>query len=158
MDKSPKRRKYKDNPYTLIKDASEDIYIIKFKDSKNKIQIVKVDSKVYEVFDNSELHDLKELNEYDNHIEHLLLDENQLYRRMFNKVKSLDSLVEDEKIFNNLKNEIQKLPDIQKNRLKKYFFDGKTYEQIAYEEGCSKVAIKYSLEVALKKISKKFKI
>lgn len=158
MDKSPKRRKYKDNPYTLIKDASEDIYIIKFKDSKNKIQIVKVDSKVYEVFDNSELHDLKELNEYDNHIEHLLLDENQLYKRMFNKVKSLDSQVENKEIIDDLKEEIQKLPDIQKNRLKKYFFDGKTYEQIAYEEGCSKRAVKFSIDIALQKIYKKFKI
>lgn len=158
MDKSPKRRKYKDNPYSIHKDTLEDTYIVKFKDGNNKIQIVKVSSSVYEVFNSSELHDLKELNEYDNHIEHLLLDENQLYVRMLNKAKSIDSQVEDEEIFNNLKNEIQKLPDIQKNRLKKYFFDNKTYEQIAYEEGCSKRAVKFSIDIALQKIYKKFKI
>ena len=77
---------------------------------------------------------------------------------MFNKVKSLDSQVENKEIIDDLKEEIQKLPDIQKNRLKKYFFDGKTYEQIAYEEGCSKRAVKFSIDIALQKIYKKIKI
>lgn len=34
----------------------------------------------------------------------------------------------------------------------------KTYEEIASEENCSKVAVKYSIDIALEKISKKIKI
>ena len=38
------------------------------------------------------------------------------------------------------------------------FFENKTYEEIASEENCSKVAVKYSIDIALEKISKKIKI
>ena len=57
MDKRPKRRKYKDNPYTLDKDSNNNTYFIKFYNSKNEIEIIEVSSKVYEVFDKYELID-----------------------------------------------------------------------------------------------------
>ena len=36
-------------------------------------------------------------------------------------------------------------------------YDGYTFEEIAQEENCSKVAIKYSVDIALKKIYEKMK-
>ena len=47
---------------------------------------------------------------------------------------------------------ISELPTMQKHRLIRYFFEGLSYEQIAKEEGCSKVAVKYSIDKAVKKL------
>ena len=52
---------------------------------------------------------------------------------------------------------IEELPTIQKNRLKKYYIEHKTYEKIAIEEGCTKRAVKFSIDIAIQKLSKKFK-
>ena len=49
---------------------------------------------------------------------------------------------------------IQKLPEIQKRRLILYFFDGMTYERIAKLEGCTKMPVKRSIDVALEKLKK----
>ena len=49
------------------------------------------------------------------------------------------------------------LPEIQKRRIIKYFFMDKTYEQIASEEKCTKIAVKYSIDRALEKIAQNFK-
>ena len=45
----PKRRKYRDNPYTL--EFKENKYYIRFKDITNNIQIVEVSEEVYKIFD-----------------------------------------------------------------------------------------------------------
>ena len=60
-------------------------------------------------------------------------------------------------VFRNLQIEklhsaISKLPEMQKHRLILHYFEGLTYEQIAKEEGCSKVAVKYSVDKAVKKL------
>lgn len=148
-----KRRKYKENPYILENDGTT--YWIKFKDSKNIINRISISKEVYDAFDRFELDDLKELNEYDRHIEHLKLLENTLEKRAVNKSINTDKIVED-RIFNEkLKYAISNLPEIQKRRLKLYYFDNKTLEEIALLEKCSKVAVKYSIDIALEKISKK---
>ena len=56
-----------------------------------------------------------------------------------------------------LKKVISELPDKQKRRLIKYYFEDKTLEEISKEEHCTKMAVKFSIDIALKNISKKFK-
>lgn len=87
---SPKRRRYKDNPYSLIYEKDKDKYYILFRYSNNIINKVKVSLGIYDVFNCSELHDLKEMNEYDNHIEHLELNKESIYLRSINKPISID--------------------------------------------------------------------
>lgn len=82
---NPKIRKYKDNPYSLLCNKDLEKYYIIFKDSNNVIKKVEVTHAIYDVFHCSELHDLRELNEYDNHIEHLELDKESIYERTKNK-------------------------------------------------------------------------
>ena len=65
MAESPKRRKHKDNPYTIKYIESKNIYVVSFKDVKGKLNKVEVSEKVYRVFDKFELQDIKELNEYE---------------------------------------------------------------------------------------------
>ena len=52
---------------------------------------------------------------------------------------------------------ISELPEIQKRRLILYYFQGLTYEQIAEMEGCTKRAVKFSVDIAVEKLKKFFK-
>ena len=96
------------------------------------------------------------MNEYDRHIEHSELSEITLNNRAINKNDNLEESIIGLLEYEKLKKLINELSDIQRNRIKKYFFENKTYEEIAKEEKCSKVAIKYSIDNAIEKISKKF--
>ena len=158
MAERPKRRKYKDNPYTLNYIESKNIYVVSFKDVKGHSQNVEVNKEVYQAFDRFELDDLSEMNEYDNHIEHSEIFENTLEVRAKDKPMSLEDSIIQKSTFEELKRAIDMLPEVQKRRIKKYYFDDKTLEEIAKEEKCSKVAIKYSIDNAIKNISKKIKI
>lgn len=155
MDKMPKRRKYKDNPYELMKDSKNDIYLIKIKSFNNSFQIVEVSKEVYKVFDEYELKDISQMNEYDNHIEHFNLSENLLHKKIKYKIKGLDEIVEEKIINEELMKAIANLPEIQRKRIKLYFFDDLTYQQIANLEGCTKRAIKFSVDIAIANLYKK---
>lgn len=157
MAESPKRRKYKDNPYTLNYIEEKNIYTITFKDVKGHLNKVEVSEEVYRVFDKFELQDIKELNEYDRHIEHSEIFENNLESRAINKQIPTDEMVENKINNEKLREAIQELPKIQRERLKKYYFENKTFEEIAKEENCTKRAVKFSVDIAIEKISKKFK-
>ena len=71
--------------------------------------------------------------------------------------------LEDEYIKNSsfeaVRNAIELLPDIQKRRVKKYYYDNKSEYQIAKEEETTHQAVNYTLSFArrnIKKILKKF--
>ena len=61
MNSLPKRRKYKDNPYTL--NTIDNHYYILFRDGQNIPRIIEVKKEVYDIFNQFELDDLKEINE-----------------------------------------------------------------------------------------------
>ena len=156
MDKQPKRRKFKDNPYTLGYDVEKNIYYVEFIDSINKKQKEEINENIYKLFNDFELKYLSQLNEYDNHIEHLELEEETLYKRNIKKECTIENIVEKNIEMEKLHKIIQSLPEIQKRRIIKYFFENKTFEKIAEEENCTKRAIKFSVDIALKKIYEKY--
>lgn len=153
----PKRRRYKDNPYVLGYDENKKTYIVEFKDSKKINQKLEINELVYDALDKFELDDLSEMNEYDNHIEHSEIYEETLYKRAQEKTALVEDVVERNILIEKLKKCILELPDIQKRRLLKYFFETKTFEMIAREENCTKRAVKFSVDIAIKKISEKLK-
>lgn len=59
-----------------------------------------------------------------------------------------------EETYAELRAAIMALEDTQKKRIIKYFFEGKTYKQIAKEEGVSFQAVAKSIDNAVKKLSK----
>ena len=141
MDKMPKRRKHQDNPYTLNKDEEKGIYIVNFRDSLGIDREVAISKELFKAFNEFELKDLSELNEYDNHIEHLQISEN----RLNGKARHKELNIEDNYI---------------RRRIKKYYFEELTLKEIAKEENCTKMAIKFSIDNAIKnlfKILKKYK-
>ena len=154
----PVRNKSKDNPYKLGFDEIKNVYTVEFYDNKKVFHCIEITDDVYQAFDKFELEDISQIHKYRSHIEHSELFEETLNKRMLNKPITIEEEVENNMLINQLKEIIDLLPDVQKRRLKKYYFEDKTLEEIANEENCSKVAVKYSIDIAIKKIAEKMKI
>ncbi len=150
MDKRPKRRKDKYNPYKLSIENQK--YYVTFTDINGNIQKVEVSKKIFESFNRFELDDISQMNEYDRHYEHSEIYENALNRRNVFDVQSLEEYFDNAQDAENLHMAISKLPDVQKRRLKKYYFEEKTFEEIALEEGCTYQCVQRSVYRALAKI------
>lgn len=156
MNKHETRNKDKYNPYTLeIKENN--CYILKFKDSRNNPQEIMISKEVYDAFDSFELDDISQIHKIRKHIEFNEVYEETLYHRSITETISVEEEVSNKIISEEIKSAINELNEIQKRRIIKYYFYDKTYEEIANEEKCSKVAVKYSIDTAIKNISKKFK-
>lgn len=147
--KRPKRRRSNDNPYYLNNDGE---YLIEFKTEKNDIQRVKVSKEVYDAFDRFELDDLKQLNEYDRHLEHSELLDSDLYKRTAFKSKLTDEIVEEITDLNSLKEALNSLSEIQKRRIKMYYFNNLKLREIAKIEHCSIMSVKNSVDNGIKNL------
>lgn len=147
-----KRRRDKYNPYIL-----ENNNVITFVDSKGCHQRLNIVDDIYKLFDRFELDDLKYMNEYDRHIEHINYSDEILYRHSINNIVSLEDLVLSKIIYDYILKEIDQLPLVQKRRIKMYYLEDMTLQQIAHIENCSPRAIKYCLDLGIKKIIKKLK-
>lgn len=61
----PKRKKSKDNPYTLL--VINNKYYVEFKDVKNILNTVEVTEEQFEAFNEFELEDKSQMNKYERH-------------------------------------------------------------------------------------------
>lgn len=150
MDRRPKRRKDKYNPYTLHTEKGK--YYIVFIDVNNHIQKVEVSKKIFDSFNKFELEDISQMNEYDRHLEHSEVDENTLYQKSVSSEQPLEEYFDKAQDAENLHMAISKLPEVQKRRLNKYFFEEKTFDKIALEEGCTYQCVQRSVYRAVAKI------
>lgn len=154
----PKRRKDKYNPYTIYEKDGH--YYILFKDGQAVPYKLEINKRLYDIFDSFELDDLAYLNELDRHIEQSEVWESTLNTRAFHKVEGIEEIVFKKIQIERLHRAIKSLPEIQRRRVWMYYFENMTYEQIAKKEGCTKMLVKRSIEIAiehLKKELKKFK-
>lgn len=145
----PKRRRKMDNPYNL-KIINNSYYII-FK-SNNKYNEVEVTKEVFDLMNRFELDDLKELNEFDRHIEHSELTEHTLNNRMLFKEESIEDLIIRKTSLEDLRKAINMLPEVQRRRIKLYYFDELTEKEIARLENVSQKNISKSLTTAKNKL------
>lgn len=152
--KRPKRRKKKDNPYTLNYINEEDNYVVLFKDSKGILQSVSVNEDVFKTMDRFELDDLSELNEYDNHIEHNEVYEWNISIRALNKQEELEDYIIRKSTYEDLMRAINKLPIIQQRRIKMYYFYDMTSKEIAIKENCTQHSVRVSIRRALEELKK----
>ena len=157
MINRPKRRRYKDNPYFLNVD-DDNIKYVSFKDSSNILRKVKIKDNIFDVFNQFELDDLSEMNEFDNHIEHSEILEHNLYFKASAKPESIEMTALNNIFFQQVMIEINKLPLIQRRRLLKYYIYDMTLDEIARLENCTQMAIKFSIDIALTKLRKKFNV
>lgn len=150
MDKRPKRRKDKYNPYTLHKENER--YYVSFIDSNNKFQKIEISQEVFESFNKFELEDVSQMNEYDRHLEHSEVDENTLYQKSVSSEQPLEEYFDKAQDAENLHMAISKLPEVQKRRLNIYYFEEKTFDKIALEEGCTYQCVQRLVYRAVEKI------
>ncbi len=156
LEKHPNRKKDKYNPYTLT--ITEGHYYLSFKDGHGKQQNIEIDEMLYQTFDRFELEDISQLNRVSRRIEHSELTDETLNDRAFYKAEQIKDIVSEDIEYEQLHRAVSKLPEVERRRLKLYFFGELTYEQIAKLEGCTKRAVKFSVDIAIEKLKKNFKI
>ena len=91
-------------------------------------------------------------------IEHSELTDETLNDRAFYTAEQIKDIVSESIEYEQLHRAVSKLPEVERRRLKLYFFGELTYEQIAKLEGCTKRAVKFSVDIAIEKLKKNFKI
>jgi len=159
-DPRPKRRRAADNPYeifTVGRDTSQPHYYLSFADPGGTKRCIEIDKTLYDAFDGFELDDLSFLNEMDRHYEQSEQSEASLHKRASAPGASVEDLVLQRLESEVLRAAIASLPDKQRRRLLLYYFNELTYEQIAEMEGCTKRAVKFSVDIAIEKLKKFFK-
>ena len=160
MVNRPKRRKDKDNPYNLH--FKENNYVVSFKTVKNEYKEVKVSEEVFKAFDKFELEDISQLHKVDKHIDMRVIDNTEymdiiLFNNAVNDEISIEEQIENKILQEELKKAILELSEVQKRRVIKYYFENKTLQKIAEEEGCSIASVKESLDSSINKLRKKLK-
>lgn len=148
------------NPYkTRIEkdDDGNEHYYVSFKDGLGINHDIEITLELYLEFLSFEKQYKRESNIFDRYIEHLDLTEKQLNQRAFHPAKTVEEQVVDEITRGILDKAISELPETQRRRFILYYDFGLTYEKIAQMEGCSKMAIKYSVDIAVEKIKNKIK-
>ena len=156
--KRPKRKRKNDNPYFLEQNESNNKYNVIFYDSKGVLKRVHVPESVFSVMDRFELDDVCEINEYKRHIEHSEIYEWTINSRSVDKQENLEDIILKKYEYQDLLNLINKLSEVQKRRLIKYYFQNKNIYQIAEEENTTHQSISKSLKLALEKLKEFYKI
>lgn len=154
MKSLPKRRKKKDNPYTLLYEAENNKYFILFKDVRNIINKVEVSIDVFNAFDRFELDDISELHKKDKHLDMNEFDEYKLYK---NNTESIDDFIIRKSTYEELHKAINKLTETQKRRIKYYCFDDMKFSDIARVEECDESSIRESIYAVIEKLKKNLK-
>ena len=154
VGKHPNRKKDKYNPYELTVESEE--YYVAFVDGQGFPHKERISRELYELFDRFELEDISHLNVISRYQEHLELTEGTLNQRAMIQPEAMEDGVYRKIMYDQLHTAIGKLPDIQRRRVLLYYFGGFTYERIAEMEGCTKMAVKFSIDNAIKKLREKF--
>ena len=153
----PKRRKDKYNPYKIYRTKDGKCHL-SFHDGRGTFHHLELDETLYALFDRFELDALSYLNVVDRHYDKFERTEISLNNRAFQKAESLEEQVISKLEAEQLHRAISKLPEIQRRRIILYYFEDLTYEQIAKLEGCTKRAVKFSVDLALKNLKKIFEL
>lgn len=146
----PNRKKDKLNPYTLS--IENNTYYISFTDGQGVYHKQEITLDLYSAFDRFELDDISLMNEASRHLSDMGMSEETLCRLIADPSEPMEDRVYRRIMYQKLHKAIDQLPDIQRRRVLLYYFEGQTYEQIARMEECSKRAVKFSVDIALKKL------
>ena len=150
----PNRKKDKLNPYTLSIENNN--YYIAFTDGQGVHHKQEISMELYAAFNSYELDDISHMNAASRHLEQSELTVESLTQRAFNPPEPLEDHVFRKMMYGEMHKAIDMLPEVQRRRLLLYYFGGNTYDQIAQMEGCTKMAVKFSIDIAVKKLREKF--
>ena len=157
LDPRPKRRRDKDNPYTIFTtgfNTATPHYYLSFVDSNNMERCVEIDKPLFDAFDRFELEDISFMHKVDKHYERTEQTEASLNKRAVKPQESVEEIVSQRIEVDRLHQAIAQLPEKQRRRLVLYYFGEFTYEQIAEMEGCKFQVIAKSIKAAEKNLKK----
>ena len=117
---------------------------------------VEIDKPLFDAFDRFELEDISFMHKVDKHYERTEQTEASLNKRAIKPQESVEEIVSQRMEVDKLHQAIARLPEKQRRRLVLYYFGEFTYEQIAEMEGCTKRAVKFSVDIALKNLKENF--
>ena len=155
IDPRPKRRKDRDNPYTIFTiglNTGKPRYFLSFKDVTGTHHCMEIDRELFEALDQFELDDISFMNEVDRHYEQSEQTDASLARRAIGVPDTVEETVQQLMDAEALHRAIAQLPETQRRRLVLYYFGDFTYEQIAEMEGCTKRAVKFSVDIAIERL------
>lgn len=152
--KHPNRKKDKLNPYTLS--VQNNTYYISFTDGQGISHKIEISMELYAAFNSFELADISQMNVASRHLEQSELTEETLNHRAAYPPEPVEDHVFRRLLYGELHKAIAMLPSTQRRRLLLYYFGGYTYEQIAQMEGCTKRAVKFSIDIAINKLREIF--
>ena len=150
--KHPKRRKDKYNPYNIYEETGK--YFVNFRDGEGKVHSFEISKALYEAFDKFELEDISYMHEWERHLEQSEVWDETIDEAASKNVKTLEEEVLYKIQVSDLYRVIDSLPAIQKRRLKLYYFNELTLNQIASIEHCTDWAVDKSIKAGLRKIKK----
>ncbi len=159
LDPRPKRRRDEENPYEIYTagiNTAHPRYFLAFTDGGKVKRWMEIDKTLFDAFNEFELDDLSFFNEVDRHYEKSEVTEATLNRRAAKPQESVEETVSQRMEVDKLHQAIAQLPEKQRRRLVLYYFGEFTYEQIAAMEGCTKRAVKFSVDIALKNLKEIF--
>ena len=159
IDPQPKRRKSKDNPYTIFttgRNTHDPRYYLSFRDVNGTRHCMEIDKELFDALDQFELDDISFMNEVDRHYEQSEQTEASLSRRAAEQQDTVEDAVSRRLEAEALHRAIAQLPETQRRRLVLYYFGNFTYEEIAKMEGCTKRAVKFSVDIAIGKLKEIF--
>lgn len=147
------------NDYSLeiIKGQYTDRYFVSFTDGYGEFQRLEINKDIYSaLFElNKRDRNLTRLDE--RNLEHSELTEETLVKRSFKKSKGIEEIILEKEMKTEFWKTIGELPDVQRKRLLLYYDYGFSLKEIAKMENCSIRAVKYSIDIAKKKLKEKIK-
>ena len=146
------------NTYTLSFEVVdwELKYFVRFTDSAGEVQKVEICEEIYIVLDHFRKKEDNLARQDRNHIEQSDLMDEALYERAIHKPKSVEEVVLERLLWEELRQAIAELSETQARRLLLYH-SGFTYQEIADIEGCTRFPIMRSVAQAEEKIRRKIK-
>ena len=145
------------NPYTLRTEIRESIthYYVSFSDGQAVQRETEISRPVYLEFSRFMKHE-RNLRRWDErHSEQSEMTDETLYSRSSRPPKSVEETVLEKQRDERLHQIIAELPEIQHRRFILHYEFGLTYIQIAEMEGCTKMAVKFSIDISTNKIRDK---
>ena len=147
------------NPYSLRKEVVGGLtyYYVSFIDAQGALQETKISRQVYLEFARFVKRERNLRRSDERHIEQSELTENMLNNRAKITLPSTEETAIENMRDAFIQKAIAALPEIQRRRFTLYYESEYTYEQIAEMEGCTKRAIKFSVDRAKEKIIEEIK-
>ena len=147
------------NGYSLevIKGKNKDKYFVSFTDGDGEFQRVEINFDIYSALFELNKADRNLTRSDERNLEHSELTDETLIRRAFEKPKGIEEILLEKEMKKLFWQAIGELPEIQRKRLLLYYDYGFTLKEIAIMENCSIPAIKYSIDIAKKKLEEKIK-